>query len=235
MDPKQKQQGSQQPEETTPRGEKRAVCVISHAQFGHHFQGHHLPRNKPVIIEISPADFDEESRMPTPESALGQQIARHPGPPSLLEFIEDTDVRCIGGKNPNTGAETKAAERAKKIETVKVVGFSLHDRGHYRAHVYWPADAQAPVCYEVPARALRELEADKRLKILSPVKDEENPGKRIFVPPEQFHAISGAKYFQALAEQQREDADEESIYERVKAKKKAEDERRQRVTNANAT
>ena len=215
--------------QTTEEPSTKTVCVVSRAAFGHHLRGHHLPRNKPVLINVPVADIDADSRQPTHESWLGQQIATHPG---LLEFIDEEDVRASGGKHPQTGAEIKPADRAKKIETVKVCAFSTHPRGHYRERMYWASNGQAPLVYEMPRSALRRLENDKHLVMLSPSKPDATGKRTDQVPP---GAISGAKYFQELAEQQERDRADNEVYERVRQRKVEDDRRRAQVTRANAT
>jgi hypothetical protein len=228
FDPKQQRQ--QQPEQQKLEQPKmKTVCVLSRATFGHHFHGYHLPRNKAVLIEIPAADFDTESQAPVYDSELGKQLRIYPG---LLEHIEETDVRCTGGKNPQTGAETKPAELARKIETVKVCAFSMQPHGHYRAREFWPPTPQAPIVYEVPKSMLRELEADKRLNILSPSRPDENGQRHYYEPP---NAISGAAYFGELHRQQEQEAADMEIWQRVEAKKKADEARKRRISSATAS
>jgi hypothetical protein len=218
----------QQPPQPLVKQETKTVCLMSHATFGHYYDGYHLPHNKAVLIEIPVADFDNESQAPVLESPLGRAIAIFPG---LLEYITPEDERCVGKKATDSTRPIQAAQEAKRVETIRVCGYSKRARGHYRAHVFWPGESQSPIFYELPKAALRQLERDPQLAILSPSKPDEKGVRKFFDPP---GAISGAEYLSEKRSQQKHDAADDEVYERVKKRKVEEDARRQRVAKANA-
>jgi len=229
MDPKQQRQSQPTAEQPPVEPKTRRVCIISHATFGHYVAGYHLPRNKAVFLSLSPEDFDEMSNRPTPESWIGREISMHP---RTLECIDEDDDRCTGRKAAEGVKGIAPAEPAKKIETIKVCGFSKHARGHYRGRCYWPPDSQRPIVHEVPKSTLRELEHDPHLSVMSPTRPDANGERKFFEPP---GAITGAMWFEEQAKMQQEEAEEDSVFERVKKRKQEEDARRQRVTKVNGS
>ncbi len=241
MDPRQqrrdqREQSEQRPEQqplAAPTGEAKpetkTVCVVSHAAFGHYFAGYHLPRNKAVLIDIPLADFNNESQRPDSESPLGRQIAIHEG---LLEAVDETDERFTGRPASEKAKGLPPAERAKRIETTKVCAYSRQPRGHYRARCYWPggADAaRAPIIYEVPVSMLKQIERDPNVVVLSPSLPDTRGQRHEQIPP---GAVPAGEFFAELEAQQRREAEENSIYDRVVARRKEQERNRQHYQQA---